>query len=848
MPMSRTIPVLLLILLTSCTSAQEKPKDIAAKEKSKSTWTLENIFPKESLFGPSASRVAYSHDGAYAAYLYRPYTERRHGSDLWIFNTSSGKPRRVTSVSVMSKFQEATRKVRKDRIKKATKKSKGSASKKKTKASTKSSKDENKTGDQVSKKDADDKKAPRYSGISSYAWSPVADELLFISGGDVYRLTIKAGTPERLTSTRGKIRSVTYLPDGKGFTYRSSSEVYRVRFGSSVIERIDPKLDKGQTLASYKLSPSGKYMAIVSRSEATKAPSRKVSIANYRDRFMKVREVSRQVSDDPIKNRITSIYLYDIRDTTKEDGRLAKVWSHTRTGPRDIVRSPEWAESSDRFVFTLFDQKSAKVKVIEARILTEEELKRKETQAKAAKARAKEHAALIKARGQESDEKNEKNEKKTPATKSKEDTTKVFTQTRVVYEFLHSGGPNTPSMMQPQYLADNRRIVLLTEQTGFRQLHVLDPVYQQLEQLTKGNFEIYPIKISKDRKWLHVTSTRHHPSCTDVYRVNLENGDMELLSMRHGSYSSVAVSPKGDSMLGNFASFKSLKELVFALPRAKKATTLTDSHPEHTKILTRPAPTFFSYENRHGHEIHGHMFEPSKKSSKKRPLLIYVYGGPLGTRKQVVEGGFSSSAYFLARYMAEEHGFVTCTIDPRGVSGYGGAFEKANFEQVGRPQVEDLVDGVNYFIKNHNVDPARVGMHGWSFGGFQTQMCLYTEPDVFACGIAGAGPTEWENYNSWYSTGTIGKSRTGQTDLKKYSLLPLARNLRSKLLLVHGMEDSNVLYQDTVRVYRELLKAGKETLVELFLDPTGGHGLGGDIKKLARARKYEEFLLRCLKP
>ena len=123
---------------------------------------------------------------------------------------------------------------------------------------------------------------------------------------------------------------------------------------------------------------------------------------------------------------------------------------------------------------------------------------------------------------------------------------------------------------------------------------------------------------------------------------------------------------------------------------------------------------------------------------------------------------------------------------------------------------------------------------------------MYTEPEVFKVGIAGAGPTEWENYNSWYSTGTIGASREGKTDLEKFSLLPLAKNLQGKLLLVHGMEDSNVLYQDTVRVYGELLKAGKETLVELFLDPSGGHGLGGHVKSLGRYRKYEEFLVRNL--
>ena len=177
--------------------------------------------------------------------------------------------------------------------------------------------------------------------------------------------------------------------------------------------------------------------------------------------------------------------------------------------------------------------------------------------------------------------------------------------------------------------------------------------------------------------------------------------------------------------------------------------------------------------------------------------------------------------------------------------GYGGLFEKSNYEQVGKPQTEDLVDAARWFADGQGVDAARIALHGWSFGGFQTQMCMYTEPDVFAAGIAGAGPTEWHNYNQWYSTGTVGATRQGKPDLEKYSLLPMAKNLKGRLLLIHGMEDANVLYQDTVRVYRELLKAGKETLVELFLDPTGGHSLGGDVKRLGQFRKYEFLSAGC---
>jgi dipeptidyl aminopeptidase/acylaminoacyl peptidase len=150
---------------------------------------------------------------------------------------------------------------------------------------------------------------------------------------------------------------------------------------------------------------------------------------------------------------------------------------------------------------------------------------------------------------------------------------------------------------------------------------------------------------------------------------------------------------------------------------------------------------------------------------------------------------------------------------------------------------------VKYLTTEYNVNPEKVGIHGWSFGGFQTQMCLYTAPDVFKLGIAGAGPTEWQNYNNWYVGGVIGANKKAE-ELDKFSLTKIAKNLQSPMLLLHGMEDTNVLAQDTIHVYQALLKAGKGPLVELVLDPTGGHGLGGDINTRARHEIYAGFLER----
>ncbi len=893
MIMLRQIPIF-VILTCVLLCAHSIAKDKKSEEKGKKDeLTLEKLFPEKSFFGPSARSMAFSFDGKYAAYLYRPYKERRHGSDLWIYDIARGQTRRITSVSVMARFQEDTRQVKDDRIKKAEeadkkdepqkkdqkkdadkkarRKKKGDDSgdpseeavekkrarreKRRGKKASKKQADEKKSKEQerelakqkrlgnwVSDKDANDEKAPRYSGVERFEWSPKANELLLVSKGDIYRCKViedKRNKLTRLTRTRDSERQVAWLPDASGYTYMRADGLMKVRFGSHNTEQLYVELADKERMTQYKISPDGKRMVFLSYKEGPDPGGRekKVNIAQYRDRFMKVKEVSRGVSDDPIKKQEVAVYWLELKQLMRENSVLTEVYRHTLSQPRDYVKIPEWSADSARAVFAVYDQTSGHVNIMET-VCSEKDDKEK--------AEDKDTGDQDRESSKKKDDEKEGDKEEDKDQESKDEGAEKD-PARVIHRFLHTGGPTTPRMIRPYYLADNRRIVYMSEKTGFRQLHVLDPRYESDVPLTQGHFEVYPEDITEDHKWMFVTATREHPSRLDVYKVSLEDGAMTRLSPNDGFYRDAAVSPNGTRVLANFSRYGTPRELVFIDAEAKSQQQLTDSHPPAAHEYTKARPEFFSYQNRHEQEIHGFLFKPQDPNEdEKPPLLIYIYGGPLGTRKSVVEGSFHSAAYFFAYYMTVKHGYVTCTIDPRGNSGYGGLFEKANFDRIGKPQVEDIVDGVKHFTENHNVDPNRIAIHGWSFGGFQTQMCLYTEPDVFAAGIAGAGPTEWENYNSWYTSGTIGISKPGTAELKEFSLLPLAKGLKAKLLLVHGMEDSNVLYQDTVRMYRELIKAGKETLIELFLDPTGGHGLGGDIKNLSRYRKYEEFLLRTV--
>jgi dipeptidyl-peptidase 4 len=858
----------------------------AAKQKE---LKLKDLMPEKSLFGPTAQNMAFSFDGRYGAYLYRPYQERRHGSDLYLYDVDTDQLKRITWPSVMARFQKKARDVVEDRQKKAkkakaksdsdqkkkdkegdidtkkesveqarpaeetdqktdkkAKRKRDKALRRKERGLTKKKTDKakgtqqekikqqedsetlKKRGDWVSDKDADDEKAPRYGGIRDLIWSPALDTLLFTSDGDIYQYTPNNDDITRLTHTRTREYSVAWQSDGSGMTFRRDEGLFQMRLSDRASRQLDPKFPKGDTMRGYRLSPDGRHIAFLTDKEVTKSESSKVEIANYRDRLMKSKEVTRHVSDDKLSIREKRVYLYSLSKLDDEKDSLTEVYLGKTKMPDDMVKTPVWSPDSQKIAFYSFDQDAGVIQVFEAKVPKE----KKETTEPDASDTAKETEEAVEKEKDDSD---------------KETKPDDSDRAREIFRFLHHGGPNTPRMMVFHYMADNRRLVYLSEQSGFRHLHVLDPLYENSKPLTSGPYEVYPLEISRDRQWLFFEATKEHPSQLDIYRLNLENGQLTRLTKEVGQHTGAAVSQDGTRVLTNLVSYEQLKELVFIDTQTKTHKRLTDSHPEKAHTFAEPSPEFFDFKNRQGHRLYGMMFKPDDwQKTDKRPVLIYFYGGPLGTRKMVVQGSFSSYNFAFPYYLAKKHGYVACTIDTRGNSGYAGVFEKANFGQVGKPQVEDLVDAVTYLVDNHGVDPNRIGIHGWSFGGFQTQMCLYTEPTVFQVGIAGAGPTEWENYNSWYTRHTIGKSEPGKATLKEFSLLPLAKKLKGHLLLVHGMEDSNVLYQDTIRVYRELLKAGKETLVELFLDPTGGHGLGGDVKTLSRYRKYESFLLRTL--
>ncbi|MBV8605227.1 MAG: prolyl oligopeptidase family serine peptidase [Pelomonas sp.] len=656
------------------------------------------------------------------------------------------------------------------------------------------------------------KPADLYPGVSEFVWAHRADELVFAYRGALFRWQASKGAHiEPLQATQRKLAVVAYTGDDAGYVFRDDKRVLRARFDRGGVDLINRELinaddaERKYAIEQTTLSEDGRWLAIVA--QAPLAPpgddgkpgpepkARQVEIMDWTQRFATPKKVDREVSDDKQLVKPMALYIRRVPAAGEAPAKQAApvftnkggdVWFETS----DVV----WARDASHYAFATWERERQLLRVYLGN--------------------ADENAA--------------------PA---------------VVLERRGDVGHEVVGVMQPHFTPDGRRVVLGLDAAGWRQPYAIDVATHALTRLVSGDFEAPEVLgFTPDSKAMFVTANKDDFASMNLLRVDLASGQATALGAAGEYYRASAVSFDGRwlaAMGGNWAARPELKLIDARKPGAELA--LTDSNDKAWAQVDVLHPERFSFANRHGDRIEGYVFKPPGwQASDRRPAVVYVYGGPLGDRHIVEVDSFQQTAYLFGMYMAARHGYVMIAVDPRGHSNYGRKFSDANWEHPGQPQAEDLEDAKAWAVAHLGVDTARVGLTGWSFGGFQTQYTMYTKPELFAAGIAGAGPTQWENYNSWYTGRTLDRLERGKPVLRKYSLLPLARNLEHPLLLVHGMVDPNVLFQDTVNVYRELLSSGKDALVELYLDPDGVHGLGGTVKPVGMHRKFEAFWLSHL--
>ena len=688
--------------------------------------------------------------------------------------------------------------------------------------------------DELKKKLARDKLKPAdlYPGPAQFAWARKADELVFQYRGWLYRWKAGDKAPTPLLATQRELRLVGYTADDAGFIYTDETRVLRGRFDQAGVQVVNRELihpdeeQKKYRIDQTAISEDGRWMSLLAKAPLKTAddkpapPPKQVEIMSYSERWATAKKVNREVSDD--KRNVQPLALYIRQLPTGFDAprkQPAPVFTHNGGDVWFEMSDVAWARDGSRYAFTTWEREKELLRVYLGRTSCPQPVGTPAPQGGAAGLGSGPAAC---------DE---------------------STKPELVLERRGDVGHEVVNVLKPRFTPDGRTLVLVLDEAGWRQPHAIDVATKALRPLLTGEFEAHQIAgFTADSRAMFVLANSGDAAAMNVFRVDLAGGAMQALGSVGEFHRAPAASEDGRwvaAVAGNWAQRPELKLLGTDGRTAPR--TLTDSNDKAWNALALLRPERFAYTNRHGDRIEAYAFKPAGwTAADKRPAVVYVYGGPLNDRHIVEVDSFQNTAYLFGQYMAARHGYVTIAVDPRGHSNYGRKFSAANWERPGEPQSEDLEDLMKLLPAQFGVDAGRVGLSGWSFGGFQTQYTMYTRPDLFAAGIAGAGPTEWENYNSWYSGRTIGKVDRTKPVLRKHSLLPLARGLRKPLMLVHGMQDPNVLYQDTVNVYRELLDWGKESLVELFLDPDGLHAMGGVVKPAGWHRKYEAFWLRNL--
>ncbi len=850
--------------------------------------SLEQIFRAEPYRGENAKDAAFSRSGRYLAYLWSPFGEP--GTDLWVHDTKTGKTTRITSPQVMAAFdspedlerfdrklkqrnnefaerqarevaqqaylrgekvdlsqwenaqlailkKELAEKKAKDDAQKAADKADAEAEKQAmaalaarragkpvpaaapaSAASAADKKDDKEKEtwelrDELKKKLARDKLKPSdlYPGAAQFVWAHKADELVFQYRGGLYRWKADDKQPAilPLVATQRELKLVAYTGDDSGVLFTDDTRVLRTSFRQAGIQVVNRELIHGDDeqqkkykIAETVVSEDGRWMSLVARAplkgaDDKPAPAgRQVEIMNYSDRWATAKKVNREVSDDKRTEKPLALYIRQVPVGEAAPRKQADpVFTNAGGDVWFEMSDVAWARDGSRYAFTTWE-------------------------------RDKELLRVYLGNADES------------------------AKPEMVLERRGDVGHEVVNVLKPRFTPDARTLVLTLDEGGWRQPYAIDVASKALRPLVKGEFEANQVVgFTADSKAMFVLANQGDTAAMNVLRVDLASGATQALGGAGEYHRAATSSEDGRWVAANSGNWAQRPELKLLAADGKTAPrTLTDSSDKALAQLKLLQPERFNYANRHGDRIEAYVFKPAGwKASDKRPAIVYVYGGPLNDRHIVEVDSFQNTAYLFGQYMAAKYGYVTVSVDPRGHSNYGRKFSDANWERAGEPQAEDLEDLAKLLPAQYGVDARRIGLNGWSFGGFQTQYTMYTRPDVFAAGIAGAGPTEWENYNSWYSGRTIGKA-TDRTKpvLRKYSLLPLAKGLKHPLLLVHGMQDPNVLYQDTVNVYRELLDSGKDALVELYLDPDGVHALGGVVKPAGWHRKYEAFWLRNL--
>jgi dipeptidyl-peptidase-4 len=369
---------------------------------------------------------------------------------------------------------------------------------------------------------------------------------------------------------------------------------------------------------------------------------------------------------------------------------------------------------------------------------------------------------------------------------------------------------NNPS----QFIWQSRR-------DGFNHFYLYNVDGSLVKQLTKGNWEVKQ-ENGFDEKGtvLYFHANEQKPVNQDFYSVNLKTGTMTRLTKDDG-FHTVTVSSKGDCFIDNFSSCYVPREYRLGTCATGKANTIYKAE-DPTKDYKRGRWSLFTIKNGEGSDLYCRMFRPVDfDSTKKYPVVVYLYNGP---HSQLVTNTWMAGGELWYQYMAEK-GFIVFTLDGRGTSFRGKAWEQSIHRQLGTKEMEDQIKGVEYLKSLPYVDGNRLGVHGWSFGGFMTTSLMSRYPGVFKVGAAGGPVIDWSYYEIMYGERYMDTPQENKEGYDANNLLNHVDKLKGKLLMIHGAQDDVVVWQHSIMYQKKAVDKGVQ--LDYYVYPGHMHNVLG---------------------
>ncbi|MFI5177542.1 MAG: prolyl oligopeptidase family serine peptidase [Vicinamibacterales bacterium] len=364
------------------------------------------------------------------------------------------------------------------------------------------------------------------------------------------------------------------------------------------------------------------------------------------------------------------------------------------------------------------------------------------------------------------------------------------------------------------WLPDNKRVLFLSEKDGWMHLYSLDvtAASPRAVQLTSGRWEVSSAQLSADRKTVFLTTSEVHPGERHFYTMPVDGGARTRLTTMTGS-NEATVSPDEKS-LAIVYSYTIKPPELYVMPfavgaQARQVTTTPTDEWRNFKWID---PKIITYKARDGAEVYARLFTPEMIGAKrdpKRPAVVFVHGA--GYLQEAHK--YWSSSYYrenMFNNILASKGYVVLDPDYRASAGYGRDWRTAIYRHMGGKDLEDVVDGARFLVATEKVDAKRIGVYGGSYGGFITLMAMFTTPDVFAAGAALRPVTDWAHYNHGYTSDILNVPQIDPDAYKISSPIYFADGLKGHLLICHGMVDTNVFFQDSVRLVQRLIELRKE--------------------------------------